>query len=182
MCAHSLSQAELAEERVLLRDGSTVIIRPLVPGDEGAIADWFAGLEPETRYARFLGVVKRLDARTRSDLARVDHREHEAITAVAPNGTTVGIARYLRLPDGETAELAVAVADRWRGRGIASMLLERLVAVARGAGIRRLTALCLASNAPVIHVLSRLGPTQTGEPDAGLVELRIEVTPPSMDR
>ena len=47
-------------ERVVLRDGSSVVIRPLVAGDEAAIASWFAGLAAETRYARFFGFLDRL--------------------------------------------------------------------------------------------------------------------------
>ena len=94
-------------ERVVLRDGSGVVIGPLVAGDEAAIASWFAGLAAETRYARFFASLKQLDHRTQSELARVDHFSHEAIAAVAPDGSTVGIARYLR----------VGKPTRGRGRG-----------------------------------------------------------------
>jgi hypothetical protein len=48
--AHSPADSE----RVRLRGGSTIVIRPLVTGDEAAIGSWFAGLGAETRYARFL--------------------------------------------------------------------------------------------------------------------------------
>ena len=122
-------------ERVVLRDGSSVVIRPLAVGDEAAIASWFAGLGAETRYARLFVLLARLDRRTQSGLARVDHFNHEAIAAVAADGTTVGIARYLRTGKCGSAEVAVAVADDWRGRGIARMLLERIATRARCAGI-----------------------------------------------
>jgi len=163
-------------ERVTLRDGSTVMIRPLTPGDEAAIASWFAGLGAETRYARFFAWLDRLDRRTQSELAHVDHQDHEAVGAVAPDGTTVGIARYIRTDEPRVAEVAVAVADAWRGLGIASILLKRVAASARAAGIERFTAMCLATNHTVIRLLSRLGPTTIGPPDAGLVELRIDLT------
>ena len=163
-------------EQVILRNGSSVVIQPLAPGDEGAIDEWFARLSAETRYARFLGPVKELDRRTRSDLARVDHRDHEAIAAVAPDGATVGIARYIRVGGTVRAEVAVAVADEWRGLGIAGRLLHRVRGRARETGIERFTALCLASNETVIRLLSRLGPTTTGLPDFGVVELQIDLT------
>lgn len=163
------------EERVVLRDGSTVVIRPLAAGDEAAIDAWFEGLGPETRYARFHASIKRLDDRTRSDLAQVDHRDREALTAVAADGATVGIARYIRLPEPGTAEVAVAVVDRWRGRGIASLLLQRIVARARAADIHCLTALCLMSNNAILRLLSRLGPMTTGPSAAGVVEVRIDL-------
>lgn len=185
-------------ERVLLRDGSGVVIRPLASGDEAvevmactgpgamvaplqsitpkaAIASWFSGLGVETRHARFLGSLDRLDRRMLSELAGVDHVDHEAIAAIARDGTTVGIARYIRIRP-RRAEVAVAVGDEWRGRGIASMLLERLAARARSAGIEQLIAICLASNHTVIRLLIRLGPTRIGPSDAGVVEFRIDLT------
>ena len=126
-----------AGEPVILRDGSTVMIRPLAAGDTAAITSWFAGLGAETRYARFFAWLERLDDRTQSELAGVDHFDHEAIAAVAPDGTTVGIARYIRTGEARAAEVAVAVADDWRGQGIARMLLERVAASARAVGIER---------------------------------------------
>jgi RimJ/RimL family protein N-acetyltransferase len=163
------------EDRVVVRDGSAVVIRPLVSGDEATIAAWFEGLGPETRYARFLAGVSTLTDRTRSELARVDHRDREALTAVAADGAVVGIARYARLPEPGTAEVAVAVADRWRGRGIAGLLLRRIAARARTQGIYCLTAVCLRSNTAILRLLSRLGPMTTAASDPGVVEVRIDL-------
>jgi GNAT superfamily N-acetyltransferase len=169
-------------ERVVLRDGCRVVIRQLASGDEAAIASWFGGLGAETRYARFFVLLERLDRRTQSELARVDHFDNEAIVAVAPEGATVGVARYLRIGESRSAEVAVAVADSWRGRGIASMLLERVAARARSVGFEQFIAICLATNDPVIRLLSRLGPTTVGPPDAGVVELRIDLKSRGPDR
>jgi acetyltransferase len=166
------------ESRVVLRDGSAITIRPLTTGDVVAIAAWFDGLGPETRYARFLAGVTTLDDRTRWQLAQVDHRDHEALTAVTAGGAVVGIARYIRLPQASTAEVAIAVADRWRGRGIASLLLQQIAARARAAGIDCLVALCLTSNTAILRLLSRLGPMTIGRPEAGVVEVRIRLGRP----
>lgn len=106
----------------------------------------------------------------------MDHRDHEAIAAIGPDGATLGIARYIRAGGRASAEVAVAVADEWRGLGIAGTLLARVADRARQAEIDRFTALCLASNDAVIRLLSRLGPTTIGPPDFGVVELRIELT------
>ena len=169
--------ARTEEYQVVLRDGSAIVVRPLATGDVAAVASWFDGLGPETRYARFLASVAVLDDRTRSQLAQVDHRDHEALTAVTADGAVVGIARYIRLPHSSTAEVAVAVADRWRGRGIASLLLQQIAARARAAGIDRLTALCLASNTAILGLLSRLGPMTTAPPDAEVIEVQINLLP-----
>jgi len=164
-------------ERMVLRDGSSVVIRPLAAGDEAAIASWFtswfAGLSAETLYARLFVLLQRLDPRIESALARVDRCEHEAIMAFAPDGVTVGIARCLRVDKPGSAEVTVTVADAWQGQGIASVLLERVAARARSVGIEQLTAICLAGNLTLIRLLSRLGATTVGPSDAGLVDIRI---------
>jgi RimJ/RimL family protein N-acetyltransferase len=163
------------KERVVLRDGSVIVVRPLATGDVAAIAAWFDALGPETRYERFLAGIAVLDDRTRRQLAQVDHRDHEALTAVTADGAVVGIARYIRVPHSPAAEVAVAVADQWRGRGIASLLLQRIAARARAAGIDCLVALCLSSNTAILRLLSRLGPMTTTPPEAEVIEVRISL-------
>jgi GNAT superfamily N-acetyltransferase len=167
--------AQSEGERVVLRDGSAVVVRPLVTGDVATIAAWFEGLGPEARCSRFLVPVPVLDDRTRRQLAQVDHRDHEALTALTPGGAVAGIARYARLPEPSAAEVAVAVADCWRGLGIASLLLQRIAAGARMAGIGSLTAVCLASNTAALRLLSRLGPVTTSATAAGVVQVRLSL-------
>ena len=166
-------------EQMVLRDGSSVVIRPLAAGDEAAIASWFtswfAGLRAETLYARLFVLLQRLDPRTESALTHVDRSDHELITAFAPDGVTVGVARCLRGGKPGSAEVTVAVADDWQGRGIASMLLERVATRARSVGIEQLTAICLASNMTFIRLVSRLGATTVEPSAAGLVNIRIDL-------
>ena len=80
-----ITRAKRDAERVVLRDGSSVVIRPLAAGDEAAIASWFtsrfAGLPSATLYARLFGLLKRLDPRAEPALARAGRFDHEAITA-----------------------------------------------------------------------------------------------------
>jgi GNAT superfamily N-acetyltransferase len=77
--------------------------------------------------------------------------------------------------------VAVAVADAWRGQGIAGILLERDASSARSAGIDTFKATCLATNYAVIRVLSRLGPTTIGPSDAGIVDVQIRLTTTSVN-
>lgn len=175
-----ITRAKRDAERVVLRDGSSVVIRPLAAGDEAAIASWFtswfAGLPSATLYARLFGLLKRLDPRAEPALARAGRFDHEAITALAPDGTTVGIARYLPTSKPTSAEVTIAVADGWRGLGIASTLLERVAARSRSVGVNQLAAICLASDDTLIRLLSRLGPTTVGPSNLGSVHVWIDLS------
>lgn len=164
-------------ERLVMRDGSSVVIRPLDTGDEAGITSWFTscfpGLGAEKLYARLFVLLEWLDRFAESALAGVDRLGREPIAAFAPDGVTVGIAGCLPVSKSASAEVTVAVAGAWQGRGIATALLERVAARARAVGIEQLTARCLASNDALIRLLSRLGPTTVGASGVGLVDVRV---------
>jgi len=166
-------------ERLVLRDGSSIVIRLLDAGDEAGITSWFtncfAGLGAEKLYARLFVLLEWLDRFAKSALAGVDRLGLGPIAAFAPDGVTVGIARCLPVSKSASAEVMVAVADAWQGRGIASALLERVAARARSVDIEQLTARCLVSDDRLIRVLSRLGPTTVEPSSAGVVNVRIDL-------
>ena len=86
----------------------------------------------------------------------------------------MGVARYVRDRDRpESAEVAVAVADGWQGNGVGTLLLRRLVDRAREEGIRRFTALMLADNEPMAHLLGGIGETRVLDAGQGAVELAV---------
>jgi deazaflavin-dependent oxidoreductase (nitroreductase family) len=161
----------------LLRDGSTVHVRPIEPGDHDRLNRAVEHLSAESRYQRFFGPVRHLQETELRYFTEVDHRDHEALVAIDPDdGELVGVARYVRLSHGSPdAEVAMVVADDWHGRGLATLLLEELAERARGADIERFTATCLSVNTEAIDVLKRLGQTTTGAHDGGVTDLTIDL-------
>ena len=166
-------------QRAILRDGSSVMILPLAVGEEASIVDRFAsrfaGLSPETLYARSFRLLQYIDPRLDSRGAHVDGRDHEAITALCPDGVVVGIARLMRVEEATSAEVTVTVSNPWQRRGLASVLLERVAASARSVGIEQLIARCLATEPTLIRLLSRLGQTIVDRSAAGRVGVRIQL-------
>lgn len=171
------TQAPTSEE--LLRDGSKIVLREVRPDDRVAIAAAFDRLSPESRYRRFFTSMSRLSEADLRYLTEVDHRDHEAVLAFDPEGGPVGVARYVRGPDGDAAEaeVAVAVVDDWQGRGAGTALLERLIERAEENGIERFVALVQQENAEALELFRSIAP---GEPAPrriapGQVELVIEL-------
>jgi GNAT superfamily N-acetyltransferase len=168
------------ERRTALRDGTRIVIRPVRPDDREALRESFERLSPESRYRRFLAPMAHLSESQLTYLTRVDHHDHEALVAMAEGdgdaeGEGLGIARFVRLEDPDAAEVAVAVADSWQGRGLGTVLLAHLLARARQEGIERFTATVLADNRGSLEVLSSLGRTTVGPPQEGAVELTIDL-------
>src|SRR3954467_11633827 len=141
-----MTKAVPATAPATLRDGSTVVIRPVEPGDKDAITAGFDRLSPESRYRRFFSPLEHLSERDLAYLTEIDHHDHEALIARSGTGEPVGVARYVRTGDRPKAEVAVVVVDHWQGRGVATALLERLSDRAREEGVRIFTATILAEN------------------------------------
>jgi RimJ/RimL family protein N-acetyltransferase len=171
-----LNQAEGTQ--VVLRDGSTVLIRQVRGTDAPLLADGFARLGPRSRQLRFLGPKTMLSATELRYLTEIDHHDHEAIGALSTvDGRGVGIARYVRdAHDPQTAEIAVTVVDDWQGRGLGTELVSRLSEPARRAGIHQFTALVSTENAASAGVLRNLGACLVGR-GPGIVEYELALEP-----
>jgi RimJ/RimL family protein N-acetyltransferase len=164
------------DEQITLRDGSGAVVRPIEPGDGDRLREIWAGMSELSRRRRFLapsdGDVSDEDMRY---LVEVDHRRHEALLALDPDGRGIAVARYVRSPDDPaTAEVAVVVADDWHRRGLATALLDRLTARARENGIERYSAIVSEDNDVVIGALDRAGAARTGSDD-GEIEFALEL-------
>ncbi|MGZ6855331.1 MAG: GNAT family N-acetyltransferase, partial [Mycobacteriaceae bacterium] len=107
-------------KRVVLRDGSDVLIRQVQPGDAPLLAEGFRRLSTESRWLRFLTGKPKLSQAELRYFTEVDHHDHEALGALNHvDGRGLGIARYIRHDDDpEAAEIAVTVVDDWQGRGL----------------------------------------------------------------
>jgi ribosomal protein S18 acetylase RimI-like enzyme len=130
-------------------------IRALRDGDTQTVAALFARLGERSRERRFCGAKPRLSEAELVNLARVDGTRHVLVGYVDGDPEPVGIARLVR--DGDSAEIAFAVADEHQSRGVGSTLAGELAADARAAGITRLTATVCGDNPRVVALIKRLG-------------------------
>ncbi len=160
---------------VKLRDGSVVRLRQGHHSDRDLLLRGFERLSAEARYRRFLAATPELTEDMVRYLTDVDHHDHEAIVATdEQTGEGVGVARYVRnVTRPDTAEVAVTVIDEWQGRGLGTILLEVLGERARAEGVKRFTAMMLASNQQMMEVLEGLGPVHVVDRDAGTVQIEM---------
>jgi GNAT superfamily N-acetyltransferase len=141
-----------------LRDGTYVAVRPQTREDRPLLADFFAGLTPQSRYQRFFtGMPPKLPKRMLDTLSDVDGHRHVGIVAVR-GGRILGAARYLRRAENpNVADVAFTVADEIHGRGLGGMLMRELQAHARRRGITRFVFDMLATNDAALAVARSLG-------------------------
>ncbi len=165
-------------ERVALSPGLDVLIRPIRATDKRLLSEGFASLSPEARFQRFFAPVLKLGESDLVYLTEVDHRRHEALVAIDPDeGDLIGVARYVRTSPhrDREAEVAIVIADEWRGRGLGTALLSRLATRAREEGITHFLAVILADNTNATDLFENFAPrkTRVSRGDPGQVEVRI---------
>jgi RimJ/RimL family protein N-acetyltransferase/predicted CoA-binding protein len=165
-------------EDVLLKDGSTLRLRPPHDGDAAALIAFFEALSPDSRYLRFHGT-RLIDRNTVEGALETDWDSRGSLLAelVGADGALrpVALATYVRLRDPARAEVAFAVADELHGRGIATRLLERLAAHASSAGIHQFVAEVLPQNVAMLHVFDDAGFATSRVLQDGVIEVLLDL-------
>ncbi len=177
--------AERTEADVVLRDGSTLRVRPVRPGDLAAVRAFLEELSDQSRVLRFFTGCPDLNAAARWATGVDDPLRHGLVAVAGPDGEVVGHAGYEREEHRpERAEVAFAIADRLQGHGLGSLLLGQLAEAAAAAGVTTFVAEVLAENHQMVQVFRDSGfPVELRSvPGMILVELPTSLTPEALDR
>jgi acetyltransferase len=159
-----------------LRDGTSIIVRALAPEDEPLIIAMHGRHSERTIRMRYFSLVKTLSRDSLIRLCHLDYDREMALAAVsADGGTMLGVSRYYLRPETGEAEFALIVSDAHQGQGLGQHLMERLIAVARERGVKKLVGLVLHENTPMLQLTAKLGftPPATVDDTAAQVELAI---------
>lgn len=167
---------------IVLRDGSTLRVRPFAHEDVAAVHALYEHLSSDSRRNRFGG-------------GRVPDREEvERLCSNAPTDTYALVAErgdhlvaivqyYVNKARPNRAEVALAVADDFQGRGVGTRMLEQLAMVAREHGVASFDAQVLSTNDRMLQAFEDSGFSIQETTDTGdtLVRLSLEDTPARED-
>ncbi len=160
------------ESTATARDGTLIAVRPVRPDDEPLLQDLFAHMSREDQRLRFFAPMRELSHSLAARLSQIDYDREMALIA-RHNGATVGVVRYFADPDRLRAEYAIALRSDWKGRGVGYLLMNRIIEVAREAGIGELFGEVLHENKPMLDMCRVLGFSMTANPsDAALTTVR----------
>jgi acetate---CoA ligase (ADP-forming) len=177
-------ESAVREADIVLRDGSTLHVRPARPDDEPKLHAFFRGLSDQSRWFRFFGGGGDhflSDAARRS--ANVDEGTVSLVATVGPAAEIVGQGLYVPTRT-DHAEVALAVADAYQGRGLGTIFLAHLAGAAAANGIRVFDAEVLASNHRMIELVRESGFPVEVHPEPGQVRLTFptSLTPEAIAR
>ena len=168
--------AAVIETDIVLRDGSTVRVRPTTAADVTRLRAFLASLSERSRWFRFFSAGVDLDDAARR--AAVPGEGLSLLGLRGAEGTVVGHGTYIRSAPGR-AEVAFAVADGWHGHGIATVLLAHLAHAAAGEGLETFSATVLSENRRMLGVFHDSGFPVVARRSEGEVELEF---PTSLSR
>jgi acetyl coenzyme A synthetase (ADP forming)-like protein len=182
MTSPTAESPRVLTEDVVLRDGSTLRLRPPIAADEENLITFFQGLSSDSRYLRFHGATM-IDHTTVAGALETDWERRGSLLGELADATgavrPVALATYVRLHDPRRAEVAFAVADELHGRGIATRLLERLASHAAAVGIEEFVAEVLPQNIGMLRVFDDAGFESVRKLQGGVVEVSLHIESPS---
>jgi acyl-CoA synthetase (NDP forming)/GNAT superfamily N-acetyltransferase len=158
----------------LLADGTTMTIRPPGAEDYEAVKRLHEAMSTENLYFRFFSA-SRVAAEREARRICLDDRPGMVALLGLLDGELAGVASYELDPGGVAAEVALAAADGMHRRGVATLLLEHLVSLARARGVQTFTAEVLADNYAVLRLLSDSGLALRRRMSNGVVDLSMPI-------
>ena len=175
MVSAAVPTVPVVQVDVILRDGSTLRLRPPGGEDADALVGFFSSLSERSLYLRFHGFPS-IGRELVDPFVDPDWDETGALVGIV-DGRVVGLGTYVRLREPRDAEVAFAVADEYQGRGIGTRLLEQLAALAGARGIERFMATVLHDNRAMLKVFFGAGFEVAREIEGGAVELAFPIAP-----
>ncbi|MUN54685.1 GNAT family N-acetyltransferase [Kocuria koreensis] len=169
------------EADVVLRDGATAHLRPVLPTDQDALAAMYSRQSERTIYLRFFTYKSSLSAKELARFTTVDHQDRVAFVIML-GAEMIGIGRFDRTNDPHEAEVAFFISDAHHGRGIGSILLEHLAAAGLERGITKFSAEVLPENRKMLNVFSEAGFEVARVFDDGVVMVNFDIDPTEKSR
>lgn len=166
--------------QVILKDGSTAYLRPAKAEDKDMLITFLESISKEAYIRRFFAdtpyqaAAKRMleSEPTRMKLVLF------VLTGDPERPSLMATGEYTREKEGsKEAEVAFLVADEHRGKGLGTLILERLALVAARHGIERFTAITMSRNREMINVFKSSGFEVRRRLEYGDVEIDFSIQP-----
>lgn len=168
------------EEIVELKDGRTMMLRPIIPEDEPALNRTFHRLDPDEIRNRFLQPMRTLNHMLAARFTQLDY-DREMALVLAESGTPGrqdihAVVRLSSDPDNEEAEFAIIVQHELAGQGLGRLLMDRILRHARSRGIKLVWGVTLRENQRMRALSKAMDFRQRVDPeDPSLVRMEINL-------
>ncbi len=148
------------KEYVLLKDGQSILFVPPKPKDLPLIKEFMNRLSKESLRMRFMASISEISEETINELCKGNFKNSGCLLVMTGEGEkkkVVGLGNYFGSTNGKTAEVAFLIEDSYQGKGISTLLLERLAGLAAANGYTIFEAEVLPENQAMLNVFKNSG-------------------------
>lgn len=163
-----------------VRDGRTVMLRPIKPEDEPLWLEMFQNFSEESIRYRFFQVLKDTPHETRVRYCNIDYdREIAIVPELTENGRRkiLGVTRVSIEPDGKKGEIAFIVADPWQRLGLGTKMVDYVLEICKDMKLETIYAIILRDNYRAIDLMKKMGfklEYQTDDTARATLDLKAE--------
>ncbi|PBI80501.1 protein acetyltransferase [Rahnella victoriana] len=147
------------EERVILKDGSPVLFRPILPEDEPLLKAFILKVTKEDLYYRYFSEINEFTHEDLANMTQIDYDREMAFVAIRTvnnENEIIGVTRAVSDPDNIDAEFSVLVRSDLKGLGLGRRLLDKMIHYAAEHGLQRLTGITMPNNRGMITLARKL--------------------------
>ena len=164
-----------------LRDGTTVTVRAARADDGPRIGHAFHNLERDTVYTRFFGYKSDV---SEAELGRITGADFDRAVALlvtvgaGEDEVVIGGGSYFVVdsaPPLRNAELAFLIEEDYQGRGLASVLLQHMIRIARMKGQKQFEADVLSRTLAMLRVFRHSGLPMTVRREGDVVHVVLSL-------
>ena len=155
-------------------------LRAIKPSDEEGMRHLFYRFSDEAVYSRYFHSVSSMPHAKMQEYVNVDWNQVMAIVGLVGEegkGRIVAEARYIKIPGSPLAEVVFVVDEKYQKLGIATVMYEMLVRLAKERGIRGFVADVLFSNIGMMKVFKKGQLPVKAHLETGVYHLEIAFNP-----
>lgn len=165
------------EQRLSLKDGRSVLLRPIRPEDETRQQAFDRALSREDRYNRYFGEVSELSHEQMARVTQIDYDRDMAFIATERNErgeeVTLGMVQAQMDPDNHEAEFGIAIRSDLKGQGLGRILMAKMIDYCRANGTRHLVGWTLPQNRGMANLARSLGFTVRFDAEEEVLDMRL---------
>jgi acetyltransferase len=165
------------ERHLALKDGTTILVRPVRPQDEHLYPPFLAQVTPRDLRLRFFAPVKEFSHAFIARFTQLDYARAMAFVAIdETTGKMLGVVRLHANSNYDTAEYAVLVRSDLKGQGLGWLLMQTIIEYARVEGLRTVEGQVLKENSTMLRMCAELGFSISPYPrDADICIVRLPI-------
>jgi len=143
-----------------LRDGRTVILRPIKPEDEPLWLEMFHNFSQESLHFRLFQTIVQPAHEYSVRYCNIDYDRELAIVAeIEEEGKRkmLGVVRLNLDSSGKSGEISFIVTDTWHGLGLGSKMVDYMIEISKDKNLETINAIMLPDNYKAIKLLREMG-------------------------